>query len=175
MTTAQAMTTTTTMTGQKTTGRATMMATEMVRTTETMTRVMDESIAPGRRSGGVTARSRIVGGLLLLAAVALAANHAISARVLLGQVDDRIEAELAHEADKARDWIARERDPVTNAAFTSVTELFRRYLETTLPEAGGTYFSVVAGDAHRAQAEPQARLDLSATPALIPVPSEAPR
>ncbi len=95
MTTAQAMMTTTTMTG--TTGRATMMATEMVRMTETMTRVTDESIAPGRRRGGVTARSRIVGGLLLLAAVALAANHA------------------------------------------------------------------------------QARLDLSATPALIPVPSEAPR
>ena len=39
MTTAQAMTT---MTGQKTTGRATMMATEMVWTTETMTRRMDE-------------------------------------------------------------------------------------------------------------------------------------
>jgi len=53
MTTAQAMTTTTTMTGQKTTGRATMMATEMVWTTETMTRRMDEP------------------WLLLLAAVAL--------------------------------------------------------------------------------------------------------
>ena len=96
MTTAQAMTTTT-MTGQEMKRRPTMMATEMVRMTETMTRVTDESIAPGRRSSGVTARSRIVGGLLLLAAVALAANHA------------------------------------------------------------------------------QARLDLSATPALIPVPSEAPR
>ena len=159
MTTAQAMTTTTT--GQKTTGRSTMMATEMVRMTETMTRVMDEPIAPSRRSGGLTARSRIVGWLLLLAAVALAANLAISARVLLSQVGDRIDAELAHEADKARDWIARERDPVTNAAFSSVTELFRRYLETTLPEEGDTYFSVVAGDAaHRARAEPQARLDL---------------
>ena len=222
MTTAQAMTTMTGQktTGQKTTGRATMMATEMVRTTEMMTRVMDESIAPGRRSGGVTARSRIVGWLLLLAAVALAANLAISARVLLSQVGDRIDAELAHEADKARDWIARERDPVTNAAFSSVTELFRRYLETTLPEEGETYFSVVAGDAaHRARADtssqgtglglaivksiaeahdgrvlvdsrigrgarftleiplvtPAARRSDSATPALIPVPSEAPR
>ena len=160
MTTAQAMTTTT-MTGQKTTGRATMMATEMVWMTETMTRVMDEPIAPSRRSGGLTARSRIVGWLLLLAAVALTANLAISARVLLSQVGDRIDAELAHETDKARDWIARERDPVTNAAFSSATELFRRYLETTLPEEGETYFSVVAGDAaHRARAEPQARLDL---------------
>jgi len=96
--------------------------------------------------------------------VALAANLAISARVLLRQVGDRIDAELAHDADKAdkadkaRDWIARERDPVTNAAFSSVTELFRRYLETTLPEEGETYFSVVAGDAaHRARAEPSSQ------------------
>ena len=163
-------------------------------------------------------RSRIV-GWLLLAAVALAANLAISARVLLSQVGDRIDAELAHEADKARHWIARERDPVTNAAFSSVTELVRRYLETNLPEEGETYFSVAGDAAHRARAEPSsqgtglglaivksiaeahdgrvlvdsrigrgARFTLeipivtpatrrsdSGTPALIPVPSEAPR
>jgi hypothetical protein len=122
-----------------------------------MTRVMDEPIAPSRRSGGLTARSRIVGWLLLLAAVALAANLAISARVLLSQVGDRIDAELAHEADKARHWIARERDPVTNAAFSSVTELVRRYLETNLPEEGETYFSVAGDAAHRARAEPSSQ------------------
>ena len=126
-----------------------------------MTQATDDAPAPVPRRRGVTARTRIVGWLVLLAAIALAATLLISTRVLLSQVDDTIEAELAHEADKVRDWVVREVDPATDEPFSSVEVLLQRYLESTLPEDGETYFSVIDGEAtHRARPEPDARLDL---------------
>ncbi len=108
---------------------------------------------------GVTARTRIVGWLLLIAAVALAANLLVSTRVLLAQVDNRLDDELSHESSKFEEWVAREVGQ-GGAPFGDVGELLAAYLTSSLPDETETYFSLVGGVAsHRPAAEPPARID----------------
>lgn len=147
-------------------------------TTATATRMVGPAVTPGddpqvpvtdgaaapvepavpRR--GITARARIVGWLLLIAAVALAATLLISARVLLAQVDDRLAEELSHEATKFEEWVAREVDPATGEPFSSVGAMLAAYLSSSLPDETETYFGLVNGvPAFRPAAEPPARLD----------------
>jgi signal transduction histidine kinase len=112
------------------------------------------------RWAGVSARARIVGWMVLLVGLALAVSVALSWRVLLARVDERVNAEIAHEADKLRTFASSATDP-RGRPYTTVDALLERYLRETLPEAEDeAFFSIVAGrPTHRSLGTAPARLD----------------
>ena len=113
-----------------------------------------------KRGARVSARARIVGWMLLLVGLALAVSVALSWRVLQARVDERVNAEIAHEADKLRTFAATATDP-RGDPYTEVGALLERYLRETLPEAEDeAFFSVVDGrPTHRSLGTAPARLD----------------
>ena len=62
------------------------------------------------RGARVSARARIVGWMVLLVGLALAVSVALTWRVLLARVDERVNAEIAHEADKLRTFAEADSD-----------------------------------------------------------------
>jgi signal transduction histidine kinase len=110
---------------------------------------------------GLSARGRIVSWVVLLLGLALGASIVLSWRVLLAGVDQRVDAELAHEADKLRSFASTAVDPLTGRAFDRVDALLERYLQETLPEVEHeAFFSIVDGQPHRRSlGEPPARVD----------------
>lgn len=109
---------------------------------------------------GLSARSRIIGWMMLLVALALVAELVIAARVLSERAEAELHRELVHEGDKLRDHAARATDPATGEPHRDVRSLLADYLAVAVPDADETLFSIVDGvPAHRARAEPLARLD----------------
>jgi hypothetical protein len=108
----------------------------------------------------VSARARIVGWMVLLVGLALAVSVVLSWRVLLARVDERVNAELVHEADKLRSFASSATDR-QGRSYSRVDALLERYLRETLPEAEDeAYFSVVDGrPTHRSLGTAPARLD----------------
>jgi signal transduction histidine kinase len=98
--------------------------------------------------------------MVLLVGLALAVSVVLSWRVLLARVDERVNAELAHEAAKLRAFAASATDP-RGRPYRAVDALLERYLRETLPEAEDeAFFSIVAGrPTHRSLGTAPARLD----------------
>jgi signal transduction histidine kinase len=115
----------------------------------------------------LSARGRIVGWVVLLVGLALGVSIALSWQILLAGVNERVDTELAHEAEKLRSFASLASDPLTGQPYDRVDALLERYLQDTLPEAGGeAFFSVVDGRPHRRSlGEPPARVDTD--PALV--------
>ena len=110
--------------------------------------------------GRVTARARIVGWMLLLVGLALAGSVAVTWSVLSARLNDRVDGELTHEANKLRSYTRNGVDPATGRPPANVSELLTGYLVHNLPDSYETFFSVVDGRAERRSAqEPPARLD----------------
>lgn len=108
----------------------------------------------------VTARTRIVGWMLLLVIVALGASIAITHAVLVARLDGRISDELGQEAGKLRAYAKAAIDPDTGRPFTDVAELLDHYLRRNLPDRRETFFTVVDGKAvSRSADSPPVRLD----------------
>ncbi|TDB96743.1 HAMP domain-containing histidine kinase [Actinomadura sp. 7K534] len=108
----------------------------------------------------VTARARIVGWMLLLVGLALAGSVAVTWSVLSARLDDRVDGELTHEANKLRSYSRNAADPATGRPPANVSELLTDYLARNLPDDYETFFSVVDGRAERRSAQPPpARLD----------------
>ncbi|WP_211217885.1 sensor histidine kinase [Microbacterium luticocti] len=111
---------------------------------------------------GISARTRILGWILLLVAVAVAVIVLATGRALFARIDAAASAELGHEADKFRAF-ALGTDPATSRPFASVDELLAGYLAHSVPEQAETFFSVVDARAHlRSREDPPARLDRDA-------------
>jgi signal transduction histidine kinase len=98
--------------------------------------------------------------MVLLVGLALVVSVALSWRVLLARVDERANAEIAHEARKLRTFAAAATDQ-QGRPYTKVDTLLERYLRETLPEAEEeAFFSMVAGrPSHRSLGTAPARLD----------------
>jgi signal transduction histidine kinase len=113
----------------------------------------------------LSARGRIVGWVVVLVGLALGVSVTISRQILVAGVNERVDAELAHEAEKLRSFASLASDPLTGGPYSRVDALLERYLQETLPEAGAeTFFSVVDGRPHRRSlGEPPARLDTDAS------------
>ncbi|WP_116026508.1 ATP-binding protein [Thermomonospora umbrina] len=108
----------------------------------------------------VTARARIVGWMLLLVGLALAASVLMTWSVLSARLNDRVNDELTHEANKLRGYVRTGVDPATGRPPANVSELLTGYLVHNLPDGYETFFSVVDGRAERRSAqEPMARMD----------------
>lgn len=116
------------------------------------------------RAAGVSARTRIIGWMMLLVALALTAEFVIAARVLTERAEAELDRELVHEGDKFRDYAGRAVDPATGASYQDVGALLAGYLSEAVPNTDETLFSLVNGQpAHRARVEPLARLDTDPT------------
>ncbi|MET4059325.1 two-component system OmpR family sensor kinase [Arthrobacter sp. UYP6] len=113
---------------------------------------------------GLSARTRIIGWMMLLVTLALATEFVIAARVLTERAEAEFNRELIHEGDKFRDFAERAVDPVTGESYRDVGALLADYLAEVVPNADETLFSLVNGQpAHRARAEPPVRLDTDPT------------
>lgn len=112
------------------------------------------------RAPGLSARTRIIGWMMLAVTLALVAQCVIAARVLTERAEAEFDRELAHEGAKLRDYAGRAVDPATGLSYQDVGALLAAYLAEIVPNADETLFSLVDGQpAHRARAEPPARLD----------------
>lgn len=108
----------------------------------------------------MSARSRIIGWMMVVVALALVAELVITARVLTERASTEADQELVHEGDKLRDYAGRATDPATRQPYRDVRGLLADYLADAVPDADETFFSLVGGrPAHRARVEPPARLD----------------
>ncbi|GGV20775.1 two-component sensor histidine kinase [Actinomadura cremea] len=109
----------------------------------------------------VTARARIVGWMLLLVGLALAGSVGVTWSVLSGRLNDRVDNELTHEANKLRGYTENGVDPRTGRPPTNVAQLLEGHLIQNLPDSYETFFSVVDGrTANRSAQQPLARLDV---------------
>ncbi|MGO3235992.1 MAG: sensor histidine kinase [Canibacter sp.] len=114
------------------------------------------------RRRGLTARTRILGWILLIVTVAIVAIVVVTARSTFARVDAQMSAELSHEAEKFRTF-ATQSDPSTGREFFSVRELLTSHLQHNLPEQTETLFSIIDGEAdRRSVGEPSIRLDTDA-------------
>lgn len=102
----------------------------------------------------MTARSRIVGWMLAVVALALAVAIFATWAILSRLIDDRIDAELGNEAEKLRRYAA------TAVDTRDVDTLLSGYLSYNPPDEWETFFTVVDGQAHKITGiPPLARLD----------------
>lgn len=114
-----------------------------------------------RRAPAVSARTRIIGWMLLLVALALAVEVVIAAQVFNGRAWAELEQELVHEGEKLREYAERAIDPDTGGAHTTAQAFLTSYLGVAFPDVDETMFSLVDGrPSRRARDNPMARLDL---------------
>ncbi|MER6190104.1 sensor histidine kinase [Streptomyces cyaneofuscatus] len=111
-----------------------------------------------RRS--TSARSRIVGWMLLLLGAALAVPTVGITIVWQAELDRQVDAQLLAEADKLRTFARTSRDPHTGERFTSGAALLTAFMAFHRPEHNAAFFSLVDGRADRRSSGPvPARLD----------------
>ncbi|GAA0715734.1 HAMP domain-containing histidine kinase [Dactylosporangium roseum] len=107
-----------------------------------------------------SARTRILGWMLLLVALALLVSVAVTRMVLLDRLDDRLDRELEQEARKLRAFAATAVDPATGGPYQRVDDFLARHLQHNVPDRHEMYFSLVSGVPDRRSAGvPPARLD----------------
>lgn len=107
-----------------------------------------------------SARSRIVGWMLLLLSAALAVPTFGITIVWQAELDRQVDAQLLSEADKLRAFARRSRDAYPGERFTTGASLLTAFMAVHRPERNGAFFSVVDGRAdYRSPGMPPARLD----------------
>nr|EIF89783.1 two-component system sensor kinase [Streptomyces tsukubensis NRRL18488] len=112
-----------------------------------------------RRRRTASARSRIVGWMMLLVGAALAAPIVGITVVWQAQLDDQVEARLAWEANRLRTF-AQTRVQPDGRPYTDGAALLKEFLRENIPNRDETFFSIVDGRADlRSAAEPPIRLD----------------
>jgi signal transduction histidine kinase len=108
----------------------------------------------------VTARARIVGWMLAVAALALAVSVFATWTILLARLDGRMHDEFINEVEKLRRYAATAFNPSTGQPINDVDELLTGYLAYNPPDRWETFFSIVDGKADsRTAIPPPARLD----------------
>ncbi|MFP3901056.1 MAG: ATP-binding protein, partial [Acidimicrobiia bacterium] len=94
----------------------------------------------------VSSRVRILGWATLLLVVAGAATLLVQRRVLLDQLDDRVDDSLDQEVSELRQ-LAVGQDPATGEPFTGdVGAIFRTFIERNVPDEGETLIALARGE-----------------------------
>lgn len=110
-----------------------------------------------------SARSRIVGWMLLLVGAALAAPTFGITVVWQAQLDRQVDEQLRREADKLRRFAKTAREPATGRPFPDAASLLTAFMTVNLPSRDETFFSIVDGHAdRRSPNQAPARLDRDA-------------
>ncbi|WP_406354335.1 ATP-binding protein [Streptomyces sp. NBC_00658] len=107
-----------------------------------------------------SARSRIVGWMLLLVGAALAAPTFGITVIWQAQLDRQVDEQLRREADKLRRFAKTAREPSSGRPFPDAASLLTAFMTVNLPSREETFFSIVDGRAdRRSSSEVPARLD----------------
>jgi two-component system, OmpR family, sensor kinase len=102
----------------------------------------------------ISARTRILGWMLMLVTLAMGLSIVVGRSLLIAQLDDRLDRELAQEVSKFRSFAEEYDGPA------DVDVLLRDYLREKVPDPNETFFSIVDGSAaRRVAASSPARLD----------------
>lgn len=119
-----------------------------------------------------SSRLRILGWVLVPAAVVLLISWVAARQVLVDQLDDRIERELTGEVSELRLLATEGSDPRSGGRFSDPQSLMRLFLDRSIPDANETMFAVVDGvvDA-RTSDIPPVRIDTRAD--LVDIASSA--
>ncbi|HVL64647.1 MAG TPA: ATP-binding protein [Actinomycetota bacterium] len=127
------------------------MTTTTMTTTDAPTRVR-------RMTSSITLR--LLGGYVLILALATGASILLEREVLLARLDRRIDAELTQEAQELR-RLARGNDPETGRPFRGdVRAIFDVFLRRNIPSANETMITFVDGAPYlRSRRDPPLRLD----------------
>ncbi|GAA1537735.1 HAMP domain-containing sensor histidine kinase [Kribbella lupini] len=105
---------------------------------------------------GVSARVRIIGWMLAVLALALAAVVFLTWQVLSARSDASADAELTHESTKFHAYAGSP----TAAPFDTPEKLLDHWLQVNLPDTSEAFFTIVDGRAsRRSLGTPPARLD----------------
>jgi signal transduction histidine kinase len=150
------MTTMTTTT--EATTEATMGTTENV-SEQTQARAvrLDEPPERRRMSASLTGlRARILGGYILVLAVATVASLFVLRTVLLNRMDQRINSELEQEVAELQRLATRGVDPNTGEPFEgNVKRIFTTFLSRNIPSANETMLTLVDGAVFRRSIQPE--------------------
>jgi signal transduction histidine kinase len=104
----------------------------------------------------LSARVRILGWILALTALAVVGSLLLTRRLLMQQLDERVNEQLEQEADEVAS-LATGRKPATGEPFGSdVNAIFETFLERNLPVEGEAYYTFVGGRFFRATPSPVA-------------------
>lgn len=96
-----------------------------------------------------SARSRIVGWMLLLVGAALAAPTFGITVIWQAQLDRQVDEQLRREADKLRRFAKTAREPGTGRPFPDAASLLTAFMTVNLPSRDEMFFSIVDGRADR--------------------------
>ncbi|GAA4668499.1 HAMP domain-containing sensor histidine kinase [Streptomyces chumphonensis] len=108
----------------------------------------------------VSARSRIVGWMMLLLIGALAVPTFGISVLWRAELDRQVDVQLRAEADKLRAFARASRDPHSGDPFTTGAELLTAFMTVHHPAHNTAFFSIVEGRAHRRSPGPvPVRLD----------------
>lgn len=113
-----------------------------------------------------SARSRIVGWMLLLLSAALAVPTVGITIVWQAELDRQVDEQLLSEAAKLRGFARNSRDPYTGERFTSGARLLTGFMAVHRPEHNAVFFSLVDGRADRRSPGP-APVRLDQDPAVV--------
>lgn len=107
-----------------------------------------------------SARSRIVGWMLLLVGAVLAAPTVGITVVWQAQLDNQVDEQLQRKVHELRYFASTRTDNVTGLPYRDGALLLTEFLTETLPSRDETFFSIVDGQADRRSATlPPLRLD----------------
>ncbi|MFH9727096.1 sensor histidine kinase [Streptomyces sp. NPDC017254] len=119
----------------------------------------------------ISARSRIVGWMLLLLSAALAVPTVGITIVWRAELDHQVDVQLRSEADTLRAFARSSRDPETGEPFTTGAALLTAFMTVHQPGPDTAFFSIVDGRADRRSHGPvPARLDRD--PAVVDLLAE---
>jgi two-component system OmpR family sensor kinase len=102
----------------------------------------------------LSTRARILGGFVLLMAVALVLGLFVQRLVLRAQLDRDVNAELSQEVEEV-EQLSSGRDPATGQPFgTNVAAIFDTFLRRNIPFEGEALFTLVDGQPYASTATP---------------------
>jgi two-component system OmpR family sensor kinase len=104
----------------------------------------------------LSARLRILGWILVLAALAVVGALVLSRRILLQQLDGEVNDRLERDVEEIRQLV-EDGDPATGRSFgADVATVFDTYLSRNAPVEGDAYYTFVDGRFHAATSAPEA-------------------
>ncbi len=143
----------------------TTTGTPTTRTTLTTTVRTDRSSRGRGRWAPRAARTRIIGWVLLLVLLSLAAVVVVTWRLLVAETDERMTASLQAEVAEFRRLVATGIDPRTGAAFASVDDVLSAVLTYNQARPNEKFLAYVDG-VYRYQSRIEAPVRLSDDPAF---------
>ncbi|MCW2614055.1 MAG: integral rane sensor signal transduction histidine kinase [Frankiales bacterium] len=101
--------------------------------------------APARRRRGPSVRTKVLGSVLLMAAIGMATAEAASYVVQSRRLDARLDSALRQEIAEFRALDARGVDPATGTAFQGVEQLLATALARNVADENETFLALVDG------------------------------